>query len=646
MRMKLSMKTFATIQMRQEERIVKTTHCLGLLVFLLCAGISAFPQKAFAIDQRSVIRNMDYYIEGGPGPGCTGCSCSNSDGDSWNNCTDNCIYTWQSNQQNSDTDSRGDACDNCDYVANPDQADSDHDGMGNVCDIDDDGDGVPDASDNCPLVSNADQADVPDKDGLGNACDPDDDNDGVVDTSDNCPVNFNPSQRNTDNGSQGNACQDDDGDGVYTYQATTDAFLDNCPAVANADQKNSDPDDTGDACDPDMAGDLGTDNQPDLPETSDTGMAIVQIFVTPTVAINNLMRAQFDFSQSTPMITEGEPGVTDVSYVDWFPNFNPTPVECTDTSDGNCYEHSQSGLIYNVIYHIPSDGTTGNGIVNFAAGTQVHLGTAFLYPDLDNSGAVEINICGAPVADGDTSQGLRLFAGFPEVTEFSPFRGNLTVTLLDEGGNPIEVSCSSWDTINNIDFTVMSRTAVDARPAHTGGWGSLYVTFEHPATCVDDFDFTIDVVGGNGADPVPGFAGQPCEIVPGNDHQLKINFNGTSFPNDKWVKFTHRMSNGTIFMGKLSCDTNQDGKIVLTDDWRAWLKIKADVANNVTSHALYEGDFDNNGQINTTGGNAATPNPDQNTFKQMIEGAVDTTYDASTTASSCVGHALPPLPTN
>ncbi len=71
----------------------------------------------------------------------------------------------------SDTDGDGipDTSDNCPYTFNSNQLNTDGDSVGNVCDDDDDNDTVLDSVDNCPLIANTDQADT-DGDGLGDAC--------------------------------------------------------------------------------------------------------------------------------------------------------------------------------------------------------------------------------------------------------------------------------------------------------------------------------------------------------------------------------------------------------------------------------------------------------------------------------------------
>jgi hypothetical protein len=72
---------------------------------------------------------------------------------------------------------------------------------------------------------------------------PDADSDGVPDSSDNCPAVANTDQTDTDNDSEGDAC-DSDKDGDTVENAT-----DNCPLVANTNQTDTDGDGIGDACD-------------------------------------------------------------------------------------------------------------------------------------------------------------------------------------------------------------------------------------------------------------------------------------------------------------------------------------------------------------------------------------------------------------
>ena len=50
---------------------------------------------------------------------------------------DNCLATYNPNQQDADQDEIGSACDNCEFLPNASQADSDMDGEGNICDEDD-----------------------------------------------------------------------------------------------------------------------------------------------------------------------------------------------------------------------------------------------------------------------------------------------------------------------------------------------------------------------------------------------------------------------------------------------------------------------------------------------------------------------------
>jgi len=194
-----------------------------------------------------------------------------------------------------DTDSDGVNDDTDEFKLDATESvDTDGDGTGNNADTDDDNDGVldedeaelgsnpllvdgdndgiDDSNDNCPAASNPSQTNT-DNDLQGDACDRDDDNDGlsdleerllgsdplladsdndgVLDIVDDCPVNSNPpvdpngEQLNTDGDLQGDACDHDD---------DNDRVLDiddNCPIDANNDQLDTDEDEQGDVCDND-----------------------------------------------------------------------------------------------------------------------------------------------------------------------------------------------------------------------------------------------------------------------------------------------------------------------------------------------------------------------------------------------------------
>jgi hypothetical protein len=236
-----------------------------------------------------------------------GCGENNdTDNDGVCNKYDNCLTVANALQEDTDQDRWGDACDdcindrgndadndgvcgdedNCPFFPNATQTDVDNDNTGDACDpctlrpglTDTDNDGYCGIADNCPALSNPSQADQ-DWDGVGDACDNcvavynpeqeedetgasiacsrDDDEDGVLNSVDNCPSSANPSQTDTDNDTQGDACD------ACPLDASNDADhdsvcgnLDNCPSTPNTDQLNNDSDMYGDACDacPDVLG--------------------------------------------------------------------------------------------------------------------------------------------------------------------------------------------------------------------------------------------------------------------------------------------------------------------------------------------------------------------------------------------------------
>lgn len=106
---------------------------------------------------------------------------------------------------------------------------------------DQDNDSVLNQNDNCTAVFNPTQQNT-DNDPQGDACDEDDDGDGVVDALDNCQFTINANQTDTDQNGFGNACDlDDDGD-------TIDDSIDNCPVHINPEQIDTNDNGIGDAC--------------------------------------------------------------------------------------------------------------------------------------------------------------------------------------------------------------------------------------------------------------------------------------------------------------------------------------------------------------------------------------------------------------
>ncbi|HOP06746.1 MAG TPA: thrombospondin type 3 repeat-containing protein [candidate division Zixibacteria bacterium] len=196
---------------------------------------------------------------------------SDDDDDGIINIYDNCILTYNPDQEDIDSDGIGDSCDNCLTVFNPSQDDIDFDGVGGLCDNcsqkanpdqeDFDEDGVGDSCDNCLEIANPTQAD-PDRDFIGSPCDncpdvanadqSDVDGDGYGDLCDNCPDTANADQSDIDSDGSGDLCDecvDTDGDGFANpgYPATT-CGIDNCPGIYNPGQEDTDGDGVGDAC--------------------------------------------------------------------------------------------------------------------------------------------------------------------------------------------------------------------------------------------------------------------------------------------------------------------------------------------------------------------------------------------------------------
>ncbi|WP_422083634.1 gliding motility-associated C-terminal domain-containing protein [Ulvibacterium sp.] len=82
---------------------------------------------------------------------------------------------------------------------------------------DDDNDGVKDDVDNCPTIANADQTDT-NNDSEGDACDDDDDGDGTLDINDDFPLDDTEDTDTDGDGIGNNADTDDDNDGLLDVE--------------------------------------------------------------------------------------------------------------------------------------------------------------------------------------------------------------------------------------------------------------------------------------------------------------------------------------------------------------------------------------------------------------------------------------------
>jgi len=356
----------------------------------------------------------------------------------------------------SDIDGILDGVDNCPADANADQLNTDGDTQGNVCDADDDNDGLTDLEEasfgSDPLLADKDEDGLTDLEEFNldtNPELPDTDSDGHIDNVDNCPINANADQLDTDEDTQGNACdEDDDNDGltdaaeailesnpliVDTDGDGENDNVDNCPILANADQLNTDGDEQGDACDKDDDDDglddtkeveLKTD--PLLADTDGDGLTDFEEFnlTTDPLLVDTDIDGLTDFTEvdlgTEPLLPDtDEDGLTDGQEVE----LGTDPLIDDTDSDGvldgvdNCPIDDNADQL-NTDYDIDeiTGDTEGNvcdadddndGLTDLE---EVSLGTDPLLVDTDDDGLadlVEVNLGTNPLlADTDSDGAL------------------------------------------------------------------------------------------------------------------------------------------------------------------------------------------------------------------------------------------------
>lgn len=460
----------------------------------------------------------------------------------------------------------------------------------NPC-LNSDGDSWCNTADNCPFVYQSNQTDS-DRDGKGNACD-------------NCPQSANASQSDADGDGIGNHCDDGDHDGVMD-------IMDNCPRAHNRPQADRDGDGIGDACDAAHPALLTAGHQATGSAVA-TSATTLSIKIIASEAVAHVARVQLDFRESTNVNPE-------TSSISWG-GINNAWTVCNAVTTDNCYEYSAESELYNALYHPTEDGPTGNNLINLPANVEIEIAQVTLQPA--ENGPMEIDICGRPSKDKNQDSGIRILAGGSNITEFSVENGNLSVWATLPDGTVLQ-SCSGVDTVNNIDYNSTPRVAVDARApqiSQSSGWGTFNVTFEHPATCANDFTFSLAVEDGEPGLSTPEFDGTtPCTEV--SEKVLQVKFDPTRFPKSKWVTMTHQISKDTVRFGVHPCDINQDGDFDAARDWPAWLNIYS--GNSAGKH--YQADLDGNGVVDSQ---------DLATFKAMINGTIDGTFDNSGAPVSC-----------